>query len=311
MKHIVYISLLFILIPFIAITLLFKESKDEGLIIEPDNIIVDEVLVRVKREKNNIIEEIKLEDYIVGVVAGEMPVSFHMEALKAQAVAARSYVLKRKQYNKEKNYDVVDSFISQVYLDIDHLKKSWGKNYENNISKIKTAVLSTKGEYIDYKGTIADTLYFSTSNGYTENSEKVFGFEVPYLRSVESAWDEETSPVFNDLKNYRLADFYNRLDLPFTSIINVNILKISSTGRILELEINNKKLTGTELRSILNLRSADFEIIQQGEEVMIKTTGFGHGVGMSQYGALGMAEQGHSYKEILEYYYKGTTVGKL
>ena len=169
-----------------------------------------------------------------------MSVYFHIEALKAQAVAARSYVLKRIQYNKDKDYDVLDSVLNQVYLDDDYLKKSWGQNYAKNMLKIKTVVLETKGEYIEYDGKIADALYFSTSNGFTENSEEIFGFEAPYLRSVESIWDKETSPVFNDSKSYRLEYFCNILSINCKDKIKIDILRKSSTGRILELVINDK-----------------------------------------------------------------------
>jgi stage II sporulation protein D len=236
---------------------------------------------------------------VVGVVAGEMPVIFHIEALKAQAVAARSYVLKRIEYNKNKDFDVVDTVINQVFLDNEHLKKSWGAKYANHILKIKTAVLMTKGEYIEYDGRIADALYFSTSNGFTENSEEIFGFEAPYLRSVESSWDQNTSPVFNDTKEYPLKDFCRLLNISCTEKISIKIIKRTSTGRILEAAINQKEMTGSQLVSILNLRSNDFKIEQEGAIVKIKTTGFGHGVGMSQYGAQGMANEGYLYDEIL------------
>ena len=120
----------------------------------------------------------------MGVLAGEMPVYFHDEALKAQAVAARSYVLKRIIQNKNNEYDVVDSVAHQVYLDPEYLKERWKENYITNINKIRNAVFSTKGEFMVYKDKIVDALYFSTSNGFTENSEAVFGFNEPYLRSV-------------------------------------------------------------------------------------------------------------------------------
>ena len=307
MKQIIWISLLLILIPFFIVTVFLVDTKIKKEKIE----LEQDIIVRVKKEATGKIKKVKLEDYVVGVVAGEMPVYFHIEALKAQAVAARSYVLKRIQYNKDKDYDVLDSVLNQVYLDDDYLKKSWGQNYAKNMLKIKTVVLETKGEYIEYDGKIADALYFSTSNGFTENSEEIFGFEAPYLRSVESIWDKETSPVFNDSKSYRLEYFFNILSINCKDKIKIDILRKSSTGRILELVINDKKMTGSELVSKLKIRSNDFEIIINDKEVTIKTTGYGHGVGMSQYGALGMAQNGYLYDEILRYYYKGTKIGKL
>lgn len=309
MKQIFYVSLIFILVPFLVVTFLLIDRQKKITIIDEN--LKSDLLVRVKREKKNKIELIPIEEYIVGVVAGEMPVTFHLEALKAQAVAARSYVLKRIEYNKGQSYDVVDNVLSQVYLDNQYLKTSWANDYQTNILKIKTAVLMTKGEYIEYDGKIADALYFSTSNGFTENSDEVFGFEAPYLKSVASIWDQETSPVFNDDKHYPLASFYQLLDIPYQSELKIKIIKKSSTGRIIDLIINEQSMKGSDLVKKLNLRSNDFNIKQQANNVIIETKGFGHGVGMSQYGALGMAEDGYLYDEILAHYYQGTKIGKL
>ena len=110
-----------------------------------------------------------------------MPVDFELEALKAQAVASRSYALKRIEYNKDKDYDVVDSIMNQVYLDNEYLKEAWGFNYVKHINKLRTAVNETLDEYLDYSNTIADALFFSTSNGYTEDSKNIFNFECEYL----------------------------------------------------------------------------------------------------------------------------------
>ncbi len=307
MKYFIYIIVTFIFIPFFIATFFIHDTQpnEESIILESNR------QIRVKREEKNVIETINLEDYIVGVIAGEMPIHFEMEALKAQAVAARSYALKRMEYNSDKNHDIVDTVLNQVYLDDEHLKKSWENSYEENMLKVRTAVLSTKGEYIEYNGKIADALYFSTSNGFTENSEEIFGFEVPYLRSVESIWDAEVSPVFNETKKYNIKDFYEKLELKYKENITINIIKKSSTGRILNLKINNIEMTGSKLASKLKLRSNDFEINQNEKEIIIKTKGFGHGVGMSQYGAQGMAKQGYKYDEILKHYYKETKISKI
>ena len=135
--------------------------------------------------KDESIIKISLEEYIVGVLAGEMPISFELESLKAQAVASRSYALKRIEYNKDKEYDVVDSIMNQVYLDKEYLKEAWGINYVKNINKLRTAVNETIDEYLEHNGSVVDALFFSTSNGYTENSQNIFNFECEYLKSVE------------------------------------------------------------------------------------------------------------------------------
>lgn len=307
MKHLTFITVLLIAIPFFVVTFFLAEKDD----VKPGiNIKIDsDVTIRVKRLSTNKIETLSLEEYIMGVVAGEMPVSFSLEALKAQAVASRSYALTR--IDKSKDYDVVDSTLNQVYLDNEYLKKTWKDKYNDNILKIHMAVSATKGEYIEYDGKVADALFFSTSNGFTENSEEIFSFEVPYLRSVDSPWDEKTSPVFNDQKTYTKEEFFSLLGLETTDKIEIKVNKESITGRTLDLTIDGKEMKGSEVATKLKLRSNDFTITQDGDTITIKTIGYGHGVGMSQYGALGMAEAGYTYEEILRHYYQGVTIGFL
>lgn len=309
MKQTFYITLLLIFVPFFIITFLYYEEKEKRILEKEKK--PKEVIVRVKRETTGVIDNIELEDYVVGVLAGEMPISFHLEAFKAQAVAARSYVLKRMNNTKGNEYDVVDSITNQVYLDNNYLKTRWADDYEENINKLKKAVFETKNQYISYNGEIADALFFSTSNGFTENSEMVFSFELPYLRSVESVWDEETSPVFNDKKRISLKDFYDQLQLPYSKDLEVEVLQRSNAGRVIRVSINKTEVSGVEVRTKLQLRSTDFEIIKDGEEVLIKTNGYGHGVGMSQYGALGMANNGYTYNKILQHYYQGVNIKTL
>jgi stage II sporulation protein D len=305
MKQALYIAVLIVVIPYLIVSFFMGEKEIEY------NLVTDNMYVRIKREKQNEIIAVPLEEYIVGVLAGEMPVYFHDEALKAQAVAARSYVLKRIIQNKNNEYDVVDSVAHQVYLDPEYLKERWKENYIPNINKIRNAVFSTKGEFMVYKDKIVDALYFSTSNGFTENSEAVFGFNEPYLRSVESTWDKDVSPVFTDSLDMSLKDFYKKLNLSYNSNLVISSLKRSESGRVLELKINNKKYTGREVREKLGIRSTDFNIKQKANIVQIETKGYGHGVGMSQYGANGMALNNFNYKEILEHYYKNISLKKI
>ena len=267
--------------------------------------------VRVKRNSTGTIEKVPFEEYIIGVVAGEMPASFDIEALKAQAVAARSYVLTKMIQNRNYDYDVVDTISNQVYLDDNILRKNWGSNYDTNISRIKDAVISTRGKYLTYNGEVVNAFFFSTSVGKTENCVDIFGGNLPYLVSVDSSWDEEVSPVFAVEKKYTLNDFYEYLKLPYDDIVNINILDTTSTGRIKKILINNKEFTGSEVANLLSLRSAFFEINQEADEVIINTKGYGHGVGMSQYGALGMAKHGYNYEEILKHYYTNVEISNL
>ena len=302
-KKILLFSCLIIFIPVLIVSIFIR--NDEITFNFSANTVV-----RIYREKTGLIDSVPIEEYIVGVLAGEMPVSFELEALKAQAVASRSYVMKQIEKNINNKYDVVDTVMNQVYLDKEHLMSVWNYSYTENINKIKTAVLSTKGEYLSYNDKIVEALFFSTSPGITENSEEIFTSNEPYLRSVSSVWDE-ISPVYTTTITYSLSEFYNLLNLKYQNNLIIEIIEKTSTGRIKKLKINDKELTSNYVCSKLCLNSTYFEIIQDGTKVIIKNKGYGHGVGMSQYGAEGMARDGYTYEEILKHYYKDVEIKKF
>ena len=304
MKKIFLLIVLMIFIPYFIVNFFIKDENIKFY-------YTSNMVVRVKREKTGLVEKVPFEDYVVGVLAGEMPVNFELEALKSQAVAARTYVLKKLKDNYKKEYDILDTVDDQVYISEDELKIKWEDKYLDRINKIKQAVLDTKGEYLTYDGEIIEALFFSTSVGKTENSEEIFSKKLPYLRSVDSSWDEEVSPVFNDSFEFSLQEFYDRLNMSYSDEIKVEITKSTSTGRVKEVLINNNKFTGSKIYSLLDLRSTHFSINQIGNNIIIKTKGYGHGVGLSQYGALAMAKKGYTYKEILSYYYLGTDLEKI
>lgn len=302
MKKLIITTLIIILIPFIIVTIFIKDETIKF------NFISNSV-VRVKRENGNI-DRVFFEEYVKGVLAGEMPTSFDLEALKAQAVAARSYVLKKMEQNKEKDYDVVDTVMNQVYLDDATLKEKWKDKYEEKNNKIKQAIVETKGEYMTYNNEVIEAFFFSTSTGKTENSGEVFQTQLPYLKSVDSAWDEEVSPVFSQDNNLSLEEFYQKLNIEYNPNLKIEITKTTSTGRIKELKINDHEFKANDIYQKLNLRSTFFDIKQKDNQVEITTKGYGHGVGMSQYGALAMAKKGYKYQDILKYYYQGVEIKK-
>lgn len=306
MKKIFIYTLIIVFIPFV-IVMLFDVDKKEEISLN----YVSNVIIRVRRESSGDIEYLPLEEYIVGVLAGEMPIYFEKEAFKAQAVAARSYALKRIEYNKDNEYDVVDSIMNQVYLDNYYLKEAWKDDYVNNINKLREVVNETENEYLEYDGEVIDALFFSTSNGYTENASLVFNIDLPYLQSVKSAWDEKTSSAFRSSTSLSLNDFYSKLGLKYSDKIDVKILKRSSSNRVISLSINGVEFNSRTLYDKLGLKSTDFSIKQEGNKIIIDMVGYGHGVGMSQYGAEGMAEEGYSYEDILKYYYTGTDIKKI
>ena len=309
MKKIIFMTIVLIIIPFFVVNFYnYDMEYDEKTI----NLkYISSIFVRVKRVNKDRIDNVMLEDYVVGVVAGEMPVSFDMEALKAQAVASRSYVLRKLNDNRDGSYDVVDTTSNQVYFDLDDLKNNWQDNYINYLNKVREAVNATAGEYLEYNGDVANTMFFSTSNGYTEDCSVVFSSDVPYLRSVESNWDSSVNSNFNYVKEVSLKEFYNMLGLTFNNKLNIIILKRSNSNRVISLKINGVDFSGSDVYNRLKIRSTDFNITQNGDNIIIKTKGFGHGVGMSQYGAYGMAKAGYNYKEILSHYYVGTNLNKV
>jgi stage II sporulation protein D len=260
---------------------------------------------------SGVIEDVPFEQYIVGVLAGEMPVNFELEALKAQAVAARSYAMNKMQENVKNDYDLVDTVTNQVYYDFNYLKEVWGQNYTTNINKLKTAVIETNGEYLDYNGEVVYAFFFSTSTGMTENSEEIFQNKLPYLRSVSSLWDRDVSPVYIDNYTFKLIDFYNKLGLVYSDYMKVENIEMTSTGRIKKVKINNVTFDSNVVQSKLGLRSNYFSIKMENNKIIVTTKGYGHGVGMSQYGALGMAKAGYTYDEILTHYYQGTKIKKI
>ena len=303
MKKLMIMTLIILIIPIITIKILTPKKIKQKTYQKTDNITV-----RVKRENKNTIEKIPLEKYLIGVLAGEMPVSYDIEALKAQAVAARTYTINKIEQNKAKEYDVVDTTNDQVYKDEQQLKEIWKEKYNENTKKLKQAIKETNGEYLTYEGKPIHAFFFSTSSGTTENCKDVFGESLPYLVSVSSTWDENSPSYQGELKLTK-EEFCQKLE------INCNEIKINiernETNSIKNITINNKTIKGTDFRFKLGLKSTNLEIEQANNNIIIKTKGYGHGVGMSQYGAKELANNGYKYDEILKHYYQGVEFKKI
>lgn len=260
--------------------------------------------ITVYRSNGSVIN-LNMTDYLIGVVSSEMPASFNLEALKAQSVLARTYALKAKQTGKK----LTDTVNTQSYIDIDQMKNKWGNSFNTYYNKIKNAVENTNGEYLSYNGNYIEALYHSTNNGKTESSLDVFGNYYPYLISVSSEYDKNASSYLRTI-NMPLDTISNKLGLSLNNDSVINILNYTDGGNIKEININGNNFSGKKVRELLGLRSADFDISISDNNANITTKGYGHGVGMSQYGANGMANAGYSYKDILSHYYPETTLTK-
>ena len=254
--------------------------------------------------KNDSIINLDLEEYVIGVVACEMPASFSNEALKAMSVAARTYAMYKMK--KKKTYDLTATTKDQCYISVDEMKKKWGKDFNKYYSKIKKDVEKTRGEYLTYNDNVIIAFYFSISNGKTENVENVFSQKLDYLVSVDSSWDSKYS-YKKSTKTYDVATFLKKLNIKDKSIKKIDISRYK-TGRVKTIKVNNKSFKGTKFRTLLGLKSTDFEIKYDSTRVTINTKGYGHGVGMSQYGANAMAKMGYKYDEILKHYYTGVKI---
>lgn len=297
---------------------------------EKDEVLYDEVLyLDVYIANKDKIKKMPLEEYLIGVVAAEMAVDFEIEALKAQAVAARTYAYGRmKKIYANTNADAhngadvcTDSGHCQAWIDKADALKKWGeKNGEKNWDKIKRAVTETKDIIISYEKKVINPLYHANSGGATENSENVWeGVEVPYLKSVKSKGEDACSN-YEVITTFKEEDFISafKSELPDLQIDSENIidqieiLNRTDSERVDKIKVGDVTLKGTDFRRILDLRSTNFSI-EEGEtgEINITTIGHGHGVGMSQWGANHLAKDGKNFKEIIKYYYKGVTLDNI
>lgn len=290
--------------------------------IETEEPVSEEVFIRVYLNSSQKVGRINLEEYVKGVVASEMPASFEIDALKAQAVAARTKAIYQKiKYGEGGNpahpgAEVCDSVHCQVYKNKDELKKlhseSWMSDFWPRIEKV---VEETKGLVLTYEGKVIDPLYHSTSGGKTENSEDVFTAMAPYLRSVESPYEQGSKFLENEVVIStnefitKVNNTYKKSALTKNNVKDsLEILQRSEGGKVTKMKVGNEVVTGRNIRELLGLKSSNFKITISGDKMTFITKGNGHGVGMSQYGANGMAKNGYNFDAILKHYYQGSDV---
>lgn len=321
---VVCVSILLILIPMIITHIVPDDiSDDKDNASYPYNKVDLPKTISVYRTETRSVDKLPFEDYVKGVVSCEMPSAFHPEALKAQAVAARTYsaakVINSEAFGNPSAHPsapLCDSTHCQVFKTEKELKRIKGSEWmKDGYDKICDAVDDTRGQLLYYKGELVQqALFHSSSGGATENCEDVFTAAVPYLVSVESPYEDEATHQDEETE-FTISEFSSKIksaypDTYFGLITSDNIMIISrsSGNRVNKIQAGSGTLTGRQIREALGLSSANFTIDISGDTITFTSNGSGHGVGMSQYGADGMAKEGYTYKKILSHYYSGTEI---
>lgn len=260
--------------------------------------------------ENGVPAELTLHDYLTGVLLGEMPASFSKEALKAQAVAARTFTLRTLQAGKHDGAICENAGCCQAYVSPEAYVAAGGELAQPIIEEMSQAVRETDGLVLEYDGALIDAVFFSCSGGRTEAAAEVWGNEIPYLQAVDSLGEEDAIP-YTDEKTLSREAFCETLlglspDCDFSEAPWVGTVTYTQGGGVDEIELGGVYFDGTAIRSAFSLRSTLFTLEVGQENVTFRTKGFGHRVGMSQYGADAMARNGSSFEAILAYYYQGT-----
>jgi len=314
----VSIVLIFILIP-----VLFSDKKEitqtvnEAEKIETKN----KQIIKLYHHQTGEVEEVYIEDYLCNVIAAEMPANFEVEALKAQAIVARTYTMhKVKQGSKHENADICDeASCCQAWISKEDRYAKWEDGTEEqNWLKIRNAVAETEGKVITYNGEYINAFFHANSGGTTENVINVWGGTgYPYLQAVETS-GEETYTQYSSTAVLSRQDFISKIIvyhpdfvIDFEKEDCIQILEHTEAGRVKTIKIGNLQLGGAEVRNIFGLKSANFTIIKDAENITFNVIGSGHGVGMSQTGADSLAKQGKTCEEIIKHYYKGVEIEEI
>ncbi|WP_234122307.1 stage II sporulation protein D [Clostridium hydrogenum] len=298
------------------------KSSDLDLNSKGENNSTINVYISGKKEIINM----GLEDYVRGVVCGEMEAEFNIEALKAQAVAARTFAVAHmekfggKKYKGAHGADVTDNVECQVYMDKELRLSEWPSKFrEEYWNKVTEAVKETRGEVLTYNDKLVmEPLYFAISSGETEDASEVLNENTGYLKSVESKEDEK-APKYKTKMEISYIKFIDKISKEFPKNNlnlgnlknNIQVISKNKTGSIKSIKVGSTTMTGSRFRSILGLNSTDFSVKYNANSIEFDCIGYGHGLGMSQWGAKGMADEGCKYTEILKHYYTGIEISKI
>lgn len=279
-------------------------------------------IAKVYNIETSKVEEIEVEEYIKGVIAAEMPANFEEEALKAQAVAARTYYYSKRINNCKNAHggEICNSTHCQVYESKEEALAKWPEASRNQYwNKISEAVENTKNQVLTYKDELVlYPQFFAISWGKTEDSAEVFSQEVPYLQSIDSE-GEEIANKYSSQLDVDLQTFVNTINNTYSDSgltldnvkSNVKVISNNESGSVKEIQLGNKTITGRDFRTLFNLNSAYFTLTYKNSAVTISCKGYGHGLGMSQWGANVMAKEGKKYDEILKHYYSGIEIKSI
>ena len=270
--------------------------------------------IKLLHQESGQVEELNIDEYLYGVVSSEMPANYEIEALKAQAVVARTYTIYQIIHNsgKHENADICDNFnCCQAWISKDERMAKWSaEEAESNWNKILEAVNSTSGKIITYNGEPINAFFHANSGGITESSLNIWGgIDYPYLKSVETAGEEgytqySSEVVYSkeELIN-KIKEKYPECEIDFSQENCIQIIEYTTSSRVKTIKFGNIEMAGTEARTILGLKSTNFTFIIEGDNIKFSVTGYGHGVGMSQTGADALAKTGSNYEEIIKHFY--------
>ena len=299
-----------------------QTDPNQGIIVETS---AEEPTIQVYNAGAEQIVPMKLEEYVVGAVAAEMPASYDIEALKAQAVAARTLAAYKWRgrggtgCSNHPGADICTEYTHcQAWVDDAGMREKWGNSYDKWKQKIIEAVAATRGMILTYHDQPIQVFYYATSNGKTEDCAAVFAQDLPYYGVVESP-GEESAPKYDETVTFTRTEVANKInDLYPTAKLNkknlenqIKIVSHTDSGRVAEVRVGDTTISGSAFRQAFGLNSTDFDLSYQGGNVHIRTLGYGHGVGMSQVGANAMAQKGAGVSEILSHYYLGTTLYRM
>lgn len=300
----------------------FKEEKKENIVEQTETPTVQQNYGSIKllHKKTEEIQEVDIDEYLYHVVSAEMPADFELEALKAQAVVARTYTMYKKKNKKHENADICDdSTCCQAWISKEDRLARWEEEKrESNWKKIEQCVNETKGKIITYNQEPINAFFHSNSGGITELPVNVWGGSgLPYLQVVETVGEEGYQQYASEveLSNEeiiaKLKERYADIQIDFTKEDEVKILEHTDSNRVKTMKFGNHEISGVEVRSLLGLKSTNFEIKKETDKIKFTVKGYGHGVGMSQTGADSMAKQGSNYEEIIHHFYVGVEIQEL